>query len=110
MTIPQRTSRGLPDIPTFGASAGRFAVPHKAYLRVACLEMEKFRRSKEKDSAARRIRNIDTRFREIDAEEAALLEGLKGPGAATVTAGARSHRLVPPAASGSVTKVLRLKY
>jgi hypothetical protein len=110
MTIPQRNSRGLPDISTFGASAGRFAVPHKAYLRVACLEMEKFRRGKEKESAARRIQNIDTRFREIDAEEAALLEGLKGPGAGAVTAGARSGSAGPPASSGSMTRVLRLKY
>lgn len=110
MTIPQRNSRGLPDISTFRASAGRFAIPHKAYLRVACLEMEKFRRAKEKESAGRRIRNIDIRFRQIDAEEAALLEELKRPGGAAVTAGARSHSSVPPARSGSMTRVLRLTY
>lgn len=73
MAIPSRTVKGLHDIRSYSGRAREEAAPHKAYMRLSCLEMEKFRRAKERESAMARVRNIDTRFREIDSEEALIL-------------------------------------
>jgi hypothetical protein len=51
-------------------------LPHKAHLKIACLEMEKARRGKERQSATRRIESIDARCREIAAAKAALVREL----------------------------------
>jgi len=48
--------------------------PSRAFLRVAVLEMEKERRGRERDSAVRRVKSIEARFAEIEAEKAELLE------------------------------------
>jgi hypothetical protein len=53
--------------------------PHKTFLRIACLEMERFRRMQERASAMRRVGNIDRRSGEIDAEKDRLLRALGGP-------------------------------
>ncbi len=45
-------------------------------MKLSCLEMEKFRRGKEKNSALNRVKNIDARFRDIEAEKAAILLAL----------------------------------
>jgi len=49
-------------------------------MRLSCLEMEKFRRYRERASAMARVRNIDARVREIDSEEAIILLALKEQG------------------------------
>jgi len=36
-------------------------------MKLSILEMEKFRRGKEKQSALERVRNIDQRFQDIEA-------------------------------------------
>ncbi len=41
-------------------------------MKLSCLEMEKFRLGKEKNSALNRVKNIDARFRNIEAEKAAI--------------------------------------
>lgn len=76
MAIPKRNIRGLQDIHTFSGSADQKFLPHKAYMKISCLEMEKFRRGKERESAAHRVKNIDARFREIEAEKDVLLRSL----------------------------------
>jgi len=50
--------------------------PYRAYMKISCLEMEKARRGSERESAMHRVRIIDERFREIEAEKAALLKAL----------------------------------
>lgn len=77
MAIPSRTIKGLQDIRSHFERVGREAIPHRAYMRLSCLEMEKFRRARERESAMARVRNIDARFREIDSEEAIILRGMK---------------------------------
>ena len=77
MAISSRTIKGLQDIRSHSGRAREGAIPHKAYMRLSCLEMEKFRRSREKESAMVRVRNIDARFREIDAEVAMILRAMK---------------------------------
>jgi hypothetical protein len=47
-------------------------------MKIACLEMEKVRRGKERGSARQRMADIDARLKEIEAEKAALLQALEG--------------------------------
>ncbi len=84
MAIPSRTIKGLQDIRSHSGRAREGAIPHKAYMRLSCLEMEKFRRARERESAMVRVRNIDARFREIDSEEAMILRAMKKQGSKPV--------------------------
>jgi hypothetical protein len=68
--------RGLRDIRTRSGRVDRVGVPYMAYMKIGCLEMEKARREKEKDSAQSRIRNLDKRLEEIEAEKDATLRDL----------------------------------
>jgi hypothetical protein len=77
MAISSKTIKGLQDIRSHSGRARERAIPHKAYMRLSCLEMEKFRRARERESAMVRVRNIDARFREIDSEEAMILRAMK---------------------------------
>jgi len=54
----------------------RLFVPHRAHIQIAWLEIEKARRVAERMTASRRVAELDTRLREIEAEEAALSQGL----------------------------------
>jgi hypothetical protein len=45
-------------------------------MRIACLELERFRRNQERECATGRVRQLDARFREIEAEQAAILDML----------------------------------
>jgi hypothetical protein len=77
MAIPQRNMRGLQDIRTYTGKPAGAVVPYMVYMRITCLEMEKARRSCERDSAQRRLNNIAARFGEIKAEERELLRTLR---------------------------------
>ena len=76
MAASQKRIRGVQDIRTLSGAIDEVAQTHRRYLRVAFLELERFRRGKERQNAMGRVQHIDTRFREIDAEEAMILEGL----------------------------------
>ena len=71
MPIPLR---GLRTIRTLAGRVDRLCVPHRAHLQIACLEIEKARRATERTTASRRVAELDARLREIEAEEAALLQ------------------------------------
>ena len=71
-----RNIRGLQDIRTHSGRVDETYLPHKMHLKIACLEMEKARRGKEREGAACRIENIDVRCGQIAAEKAALLRRL----------------------------------
>jgi hypothetical protein len=73
MPIPLK---GLRTIRTLAGRVDRLAVPHRAHLRIACLEIEKARRATERTTASRRVAELDARLREIEAEEATLVQGL----------------------------------
>lgn len=76
MAVPKRHVRGLQDIRTLSGSVDQRSVPYQAYMRITVLEMEKARREKEKESAVHRVKNIDSRFREIEDEKDDLLRAL----------------------------------
>lgn len=70
------SSRGLKDIRTLSGSGDGIAQPHKVYLKISCLELERLRRGKEREAAGKRTEDIDKRMEEIDAEKKALLHTL----------------------------------
>ncbi len=70
MAIP---TRGLRNLRTHSGRVDRVAVAYQAYMQITCLEMEKARRGAERRSAAQRMRDIDTRLQEIEAEKSELL-------------------------------------
>ena len=102
MPTSQRTPRGVQDIQTHSGMAEQGFMPHKTFLRIACLEMEKARRGQERRSAMGRVQDIDRRFREIEAEKRQLLQALhqhdagdsgpKRPAAVAKAAGCFKHR------------------
>ena len=73
MPIPLR---GLRTIRTLAGKVDLVAVPHRAHLQIACLELEKARRTTERNSALRRVAEVDARLQEIDSEQAQLLQAL----------------------------------
>lgn len=77
MTVNKHILRGILDIRTLSGKVDQKDAVYKAYMKLSCLEMEKYRRGKERESAMRRVENIDGRFREIDTEKDALLRMLK---------------------------------
>ena len=74
MAIPKSNIRGLQDIPTLSGRVDQTSLPYKAYMKIACLEMEKARRGKVRESASYRVKKIDARVEEIEHEKAALLQ------------------------------------
>ena len=68
--------RGLKNIRTLSGSVGQKFLPHKAYMRISHIEMEKIRRDIEKKRAGQLIVDIDACVQEIDDEKALLLQAL----------------------------------
>lgn len=95
MAVPEKKIRGLQNIRTLSGKENQARAPHKVYMRIACLEMEKARRGEEKNGALARVRNIDARFNDIDVEREALLDSLAQQDAARRSA---SHTI--PAEEG----------
>jgi hypothetical protein len=79
MPVAKRNLRSLRDIKTLSGRAGDDALPHRGYMRLACLEMEKARRMLEWKNAIRRLQQIDARLQEIEAEEAVIRRRLGSP-------------------------------
>lgn len=76
MPISTRSVRGLQDIRTLEGWVDLANQPYRAFMKITCLEMEKARREKERESALRRVENIDERLREIELEKANLMKVL----------------------------------
>jgi hypothetical protein len=76
MAFKKRNIRGLLDLRTLSGRVDQVSEPYRAYMRITSIEMEKVRRGQERESAMHRVKNIDERFNEIEAEKAALLQAL----------------------------------
>ena len=80
MAIPRTTRRGLANIKTGASSKVGADKPHLAYLRLGSLEMERQHRLLERANAVQRIRELDLRLRQLEAEKARLLQTVEsGP-------------------------------
>ncbi len=82
MRTAKRNLRGLRDLRTRAGQADGASLPHRAYMKLACLEMEKARRRIERSSALQRLHTIDERIRDIETEQAAIRQAM---GTAAVT-------------------------
>ena len=78
--MTKRIMRSVQDIKTLSGRSNEGSVPYKAYMKLSILEMEKFRRGKEKQSALDRIHHIDQRFRDIEVARDELFNALEGKG------------------------------
>ena len=76
MPTPKEIIRGMQDIRSISGRVDQAALLYKGYMKLSCLEMEKFRRGKERSSAMQRVNNIDSRFNDIDAKKKMLLRAL----------------------------------
>ena len=107
MAIPRKKTRGLQDVPTLSGRVDQAFVPYKAYMRISCLEMEKDRRNKERESAMCRVRNIDARFKEIEAEKANIIKTLNGE-LSYKSGKSTSNKIIPE--SGQEASGIRIRY
>ncbi len=73
MPIPLR---GLRTIHTLAGKVDKITVPLHAHLQIACLEIEKTRRTTERTSALRRVAELDARLQEIELEQSGILLAL----------------------------------
>jgi len=102
MSVPKRNLKGVQDICTHSGRVDEAHQPYKAYMKLSCLEMEKIRRNRERESASKRIIDIDTRFKHIEAEKSALLQALEernSNGSSDETPGTE-HKLPPRRSPG----------
>jgi hypothetical protein len=90
--MKKRIMRGVQDIRTLSGRADEGTIPYKAYMKLSILEMEKFRRGKEKQSALERVHHIDQRFLDIEAARQEIFSALEAKGI---------RRLVPTGPSGT---------
>lgn len=78
--MTKRIMRGVQDIKTLSGCADEGTIPYKAYMKLSILEMEKFRRGKEKTNALEKVRHIDQRFKDIEAARQEIIAALEVKG------------------------------
>ncbi|MBI3263871.1 MAG: hypothetical protein HYZ58_12075 [Acidobacteria bacterium] len=103
MSLPRKTMR---DIKTLSGRVDRVANPYMAYMQITCLEMEKARKGRERESTLQRLQILDARLRDIEREKASLLHALAERGGAPAAAASPGRR---PAFNGGVGG-LKLRY
>lgn len=110
MAVSRKNIKGVANIRTHSGSVDRTLKPHEAHMRLCVLEMEKARRGQERESAMRRVRVIDERYKEIEEEKKDILEALelhdRGPSRAVSNRPARQK----PGSCDQETGSFRLKY
>jgi hypothetical protein len=104
MAIPRL---GLSNIRTISGKVNQVVVPYRAYMQVTCLEMEKARRSAERQSAMARVTAIDCRLAAIDQEKTALLRSVDEPGKG---ASVRHPEARPGSGARSSARGFKLRY
>jgi hypothetical protein len=104
MAVSTRPPRTLSDIKTHSGRVSSEHQVYRDYFQVGALELERLRRSKEREAASSRIASIDTRIADIDREKEALLEGAAAVSAMTDNNGKKVE------SSEKKTSGLRIKY
>jgi len=101
ITSPPRT---VTDIKTHSGRVSRDHQVYRDYFQVGALELERWRRAKEREVALSRITSIDTRIAERDKEKAALLAS------ATAACDEIYNKGNPGEAENKKSSGLRIKY
>ncbi|MDD5033452.1 MAG: hypothetical protein PHE55_01730 [Methylococcaceae bacterium] len=73
MAIRTRPPRTISDIKTHSGRTKREHQTYRDYFQVGALELERWRREREREAASRRIADIDSRIADIDREKRILL-------------------------------------
>ena len=97
-SVPQR---GLQEIRTMSERISDANNPQRKYLALAMLELERARRSREKQSACQRVESIDQRLADIAAEQTELLAAAEAELGAAELAGRRRQAAAAEPQSGS---------
>jgi hypothetical protein len=108
MSVAKRNLRGLRDLRTLAGQADEASLPHRAYMKLACLEMEKARRKTERNGAVQRLKTINARIQEIETEQAAVRRTM--PGAADGPGGATAGSGPEPISSRAKKRAFKVKY
>ena len=74
MAMRTRPPRSVSDIKTHSGSTKNNHETYRNYFQVGALELERWRREREREAAALRIAEIDNRISDIDNEKKKLLE------------------------------------
>ncbi len=69
--------KSVNDIKTHAGTVGQTFLPHKAFMRISCREMDMAHRIKEMENSRRRIEAIKKRLKEIETETDALMNRIK---------------------------------
>jgi hypothetical protein len=77
MAVP---TKGLNNIRTLSGRVDQVSLPYRIYMQITCLEMERSRRDKERQSASQRIMEIDARLKQIDQAKQELLQAVSTKG------------------------------
>jgi hypothetical protein len=104
MTISTRPPRSVSDIKTHSGCSSHDHQVYRDYFQVGALELERWRRTLERNVAASRIASIDSRITDIDKEKEALLAG-----AAAVCAAVYNNSKTEPVENKKPSG-LRVKY
>jgi hypothetical protein len=72
----RKMQKNLQNIKTLSDRVKDAEKPQRKYVKLAILELEKVRRSKEKDKARKQLINLDKRLAEIENEQARLMEAV----------------------------------
>lgn len=104
MAIITRPPRTVSDIKTHSGRASRNHEVYRDYFQVGALELERWRRTLERNVAASRIASIDSRITDIDKEKEELLAGAAAT-CETVYSNGKSEATENKKSSG-----LRIKY
>ena len=112
--MTKRIMRGVQDIRTRSGSADEGAIPYKAYMKLSILEMEKFRRGKEKTNALEMVQHIDQRFQDIEVERQKIMTALEAKGirrrVPTGPASTETATSGPEAAPRTTTGPFKIRY
>ena len=109
--MTKRIMRGVQDIRTLSGRVDEGTIPYKAYMKLSILEMEKFRRGKEKQSALERVRKIDQRFQEIEAARQEIFSAMEAKGVRRpVPTGPASVPEGPAGAPRTTTGPFKIRY
>jgi len=108
--MTKRIMKGLQDIRTISGRGDDMSIPYKAYMKLSVLEMEKYRRGKEKQSALEKVRNIDQRFQDIEAEKQKLILSLEAQKADRRPISKRCALGGPEAAPRTTTGSFKIRY
>ncbi len=110
MAVSRKNIKGVANIRTHSGSVDRTLKPHEAHMRLCVLEMEKARRTQERESALRRVRTIDERHKEIEEEKQNILRSLELNAKESLKPDRKNHLPEKGTGTNEAVKSFTLKY